>query len=84
MQNRILPISATINGITVINDSTSVPLFTALPSYALFNMRGGFTLNENSKIFVAFENIFDNFYRHPSWGVDGAGRSLLLHYRYKF
>ncbi len=59
-------------------------LFTSLPSYALFNLRGGITLSENSKVFVAFENIFDSFHRNPSWGIDGAGRSLLLQYRYKF
>ena len=62
----------------------SAPLFTGLPGYALFNLRGGFRVNETSNIFIAFENIFDNSYRNPSWGVDGAGRSLLLQYRYKF
>ncbi len=84
VQNRTLPIGAVINGVRVVNDNTSVPLFSYLPGYALFNVRGGFTLNEHSKVFVAFENIFDNFHRNPSWGIDGAGRSLLLQYRYKF
>ncbi|MGI8641634.1 MAG: TonB-dependent receptor [Pyrinomonadaceae bacterium] len=62
----------------------SRPLFTSLPGYALFNLRGGFTVNERSKVFVAFENIFDSFHRNPSWGIDGASRSLLVQYRYKF
>lgn len=84
MQNRILSIGAVINDIRVVNDSTSIPLFNGLPGYALFNLRGEFTFNENSKIFVAFENIFDKFHRNPSWGIDGTGRSLLLQYRYKF
>jgi outer membrane receptor protein involved in Fe transport len=55
-----------------------------LPSYAIFNLRGGFNFNEKSQLFVAFENIFDNFYRNPSWGIDGAGRNLTIQYRYKF
>jgi len=59
-------------------------LFTSLPSYALFNVRAGFNINEKSQFFVAFENIFDNFHRNPSWGIDGAGRNLTVQYRYKF
>ncbi len=59
-------------------------LFTFLPSYALANVRGGFTLNEKTSVFLAFENIFDSFYRNPSWGIDGAGRSFTAQFRYKF
>lgn len=59
-------------------------LFTSLPSYALANLRGGFTINENANIFWAFENMFDTFHRNPSWGIDGAGRSFTLKFRYKF
>jgi len=84
VQNRLLPIGATINGVRVVNNDTAVPLFTSLPSYAIFNLRGGFNFSEKSQVFVAFENIFDNFYRNPSWGIDGAGRNLTIQYRYKF
>ncbi|MCY7346230.1 MAG: TonB-dependent receptor [Pyrinomonadaceae bacterium] len=84
VQNRLLPIGATVNGVTIINNDTAAPLFTSLPSYALFNLRGGLNFGEKSQIFVAFENIFDNFHRNPSWGIDGAGRSLTVQYRYKF
>lgn len=73
VQNRILGVGV-----------DSAPLFTYLPSFALFNLRGGFNLNDKSQIFWGFENIFDQFHRKPSWGIDGAGRSLKLQYRYKF
>ncbi|MBA3631692.1 MAG: TonB-dependent receptor [Acidobacteria bacterium] len=73
VQNRVLGVGV-----------NSAPLFNYLPSYALFNLRGGFTVNEKSKVFVAFQNIFDSFHRNPSWGIDGAGRSLFVQYRYKF
>jgi outer membrane receptor protein involved in Fe transport len=62
----------------------TTPLFTSLPSYATVNLRGGFTINEKTSMFFAFENIFDKFYRNPSWGIDGAGRSFTTQLRYKF
>jgi hemoglobin/transferrin/lactoferrin receptor protein len=84
VQDRILPVGATINGVTVVDNNTAIPLFTRLPSYALFNLRGGFNMGERSRVFIAFENIFDRFYRNPSWGIDGAGRNFTVQYRYKF
>ncbi|MEZ5424992.1 MAG: TonB-dependent receptor [Pyrinomonadaceae bacterium] len=59
-------------------------LFNYLPGYGVFNLRGGFRFGERSQIFLAFENIFDHYYRNPSWGIDGAGRSFLMQYRYEF
>ena len=84
VQNRLLPIGATINGVTIADNNTAVPLFTYLPRYATANIRGSFSFTENSSIFVAFENITDAFYRNPSWGIDGTGRSLTIQLRYKF
>ena len=84
LQNRLLPIGATINGVLVVNDSTAVPLFTHLPGYGLANVRGGFTINEHANIFWAFENILDQAYRNPSWGIDGSGRSFTAQLRLKF
>jgi hemoglobin/transferrin/lactoferrin receptor protein len=84
VQNRLLPIGATINGVTVVDNNSSVPLFIYLPSYATANLRGGFTFNEHATVFVAFENITDSFYRNPSWGIDGTGRSVTVQFRYKF
>lgn len=84
VQNRLLPIGATINGVLVVNDSTAVPLYTALPAYGLANIRGGIYINEKAGIFWAFENIFDQAYRNPSWGIDGTGRSFSVQVRYKF
>lgn len=84
VQNRLLPLGATVNGVFIANNDTNVPLFTRLPGYGLISLRGGFNVNENSQFFVQFENIFDQFHRNPSWGIDGAGRNLMLQYRYKF
>lgn len=84
VQNRVLPIGATINGVLVVNNDTSVPLFTAIPGYALFNVRGGYRFNENQEITFDFENIGDKSHRAPGWGIDGAGRSLRIQYRFRF
>jgi outer membrane receptor protein involved in Fe transport len=68
----------------LLGSANSAPMFTYLPSYFLFNVRGGFKLNEKNNVTWAFENIFDRQYRNPSWGIDGAGRSVSFQYQYKF
>lgn len=73
VQNRILGVGV-----------DSAPLFTYLPSFALFNLRGGINITDKSQIFWSFENIFDQFHRKPSWGIDGAGRNFKIQYRFKF
>jgi hemoglobin/transferrin/lactoferrin receptor protein len=60
------------------------PLFTYLPGYGVANIRGGFKITEKATVFAALENIFDQFYRNPSWGIDGSGRSFSAQFRYRF
>ena len=84
VQNRLLPIGATINGVTVVDNHTHVPLFTAVPGYGLVGLRGGMRFGERSEVLFDFENIADKQYRGISWGIDGAGRGITLRYRYKF
>ncbi|MDX6271687.1 MAG: iron complex outerrane recepter protein [Acidobacteriota bacterium] len=84
VQNRLLPIGAIINGVTVVNNDTNVPLYPYLPGYGLVGLRGAFRFDDHSEVFFDFENIADKQYRGISWGVDGAGRGLTLRYRYKF
>jgi outer membrane receptor protein involved in Fe transport len=84
VQNRLLPIGATINGVTVVDNNSNVPLFTALPGYGLLGLRGAVRFSERSEFLFDFENIGDKQYRGISWGIDGAGRGVTLRYRYKF
>ena len=84
VQNRLLPIGATINGVRVLDNSTNVPMFTAVPGYGLVGLRGALRFGDRSEVFVDFENIADKQYRGISWGIDGAGRGINLRYRYKF
>jgi hemoglobin/transferrin/lactoferrin receptor protein len=84
VQNRLLPLGATINGVRVENNDTLVPLFPHLPGYGLVGVRGALKFGERSEVFVDFENIFDKSYRGISWGIDGAGRGVTVRYRYSF
>lgn len=84
VQNRLLPIGATINGVRVVDANTLVPTFPYLPGYGLVGVRGGFKFNESSEMFVDFENIFDKSYRGIGWGIDGPGRGVTFRYRYSF
>jgi hemoglobin/transferrin/lactoferrin receptor protein len=84
IQNRLLPLGATINGVFVADATTNVPLYTAVPGYTLFGVRGSWRIGEHSEFLFDFENIGDRQYRGISWGVDGAGRGVTLRYRYKF
>jgi outer membrane receptor protein involved in Fe transport len=84
VQNRVLPIGATINGVRVVDNNTLVPLFSHLPGYGLAGVRGSLKFGDRSEVFVDFENIFDKSYRGISWGIDGAGRGVALRYRYEF
>lgn len=84
VQNRLLPIGATINGVTVVDNNSNVPLFTAVAGYGLVGLRGAVRISERSEFLFDLENIGDKQYRGISWGIDGAGRGVTLRYRYKF
>jgi hemoglobin/transferrin/lactoferrin receptor protein len=84
VQNRLLPLGATVNGVRVVNNDTPVPLFPYLPGYGLVGVRGALRFTEKSELFVDFENILDKSYRGISWGIDGAGRGVTVRYRYSF
>ena len=68
----------------VLGSANSAPLFTAIPGYALFGIRGGFQVSERSNVLVDFSNMLDQGHRGVSWGVDGAGRSLAVRYGHSF
>ncbi|HWQ03431.1 MAG TPA: TonB-dependent receptor, partial [Candidatus Nitrosotenuis sp.] len=59
-------------------------LFTAVPGYAVFGLRGGARIGERHEIFADFENIGDRNYRGPSWGIDAPGRGISFRYTFKF
>jgi outer membrane receptor protein involved in Fe transport len=84
VQDRLLPLGSTINGVFIANNGTAVPMFTAIPGYGLLNVRGGFRFNETHEVTVDFENIADKSHRSPGWGIDGPGRSVTVRYGLRF
>lgn len=62
----------------------SAPLFTAIPGYITFNVRGGLRMGEQHEVMIDFENIGDRHYRGISWGLDGPGRSIFIRYNIHF
>lgn len=84
VQDRVLPLGATINGVFIADNDTVVPTHPYLAGYGLVGVRGGMKFNDSSEMFVDFENIFDKSYRGISWGIDGAGRGVTVRYRYSF
>ena len=84
VQNRLLPVGTTVNGVFVANDQTAVPLFTAIPGYGLVSLRGGWRFSESQEVTFDFENIADKSHRAPGWGVDGPGRSITGRYQFRF
>lgn len=84
VQDRLLPIGATVNGVLIINNETAVPMFTAIPGYALFGIRGGIKIAEKHELLLDAKNLADRSHRLPGWGIDGPGRNLIVRYRFTF
>jgi len=52
-------------------------------SFATIGWRGGLRFGRHELILDA-ENLTDENYRGPSWGIDAPGRSLFLRYITRF
>lgn len=68
----------------VLGAENSLPMFTAIPGYAILGIRGGARIGERSDLLVNWSNLLDKNYRGISWGIDGPGRSLAVQYRVRF
>jgi outer membrane receptor protein involved in Fe transport len=84
IQDRWLPIGATINGVTVLNDNTRVPLYLSTAGWAAFHLRAGIPLTEQLDAMVALENLLDKNYRVHGSGIDAPGINFYLRVRWRF
>ena len=73
IQNRVLPIGATINGVRVVDNNTRVPLYLSTAGWAVAGIRSGFPLSERWQLYGGIENALDRNYRYHGSGVDAPG-----------
>ena len=84
VQNRLLPIGATINGVTVVDDSTDVPLYLKTAGFATLNVRAGYRFGERHSLIFGIENILDKNYRINGSGIDSPGVNATLRYLFRY
>ena len=61
----------------------SSSLYTAIPGYTVYGIRGGVRFRD-SEVLVDLENLGDENYRGPSWGMDAPGRGLYVRFATRF
>lgn len=61
----------------------SGPLYSEIPGYVTFGVRGGLNFGRHAVV-LDLENITDENYRGPSWGMDAPGRGLYVSYRVSY
>jgi hemoglobin/transferrin/lactoferrin receptor protein len=84
IQDGVLPIGAKINGVTVVGDSTKVPLYLKTAGWYALDILGAISVGERTTLHFGVGNIFDASYRIHGSGVDSAGANLYLGFRYRF
>jgi hemoglobin/transferrin/lactoferrin receptor protein len=84
IQDRVLPIGATINGAKIADDSTRVPLYLGTDSWWTLDLNGGLSLGERSRLNFGLSNLLDKNYRLHGSGIDAGGINAFLGMRYMF
>jgi outer membrane receptor protein involved in Fe transport len=73
LQDRVLPIGATINTVRVLDDLSRVPLFLQTDGSLSVDVRGEIPLEERVNLYLGVSNVFDRNYRHHGSGLDAPG-----------
>jgi hemoglobin/transferrin/lactoferrin receptor protein len=84
LQNRVLPIGATLNGVRIMDDNSRVPLYTSTAGWAVFHIRSGIPMGERWELNSAIENVLDQNYRYHGSGVDAPGFNAWVGLRFVF
>ena len=82
--DRVLPLGASINGVTIVDDNSRAPLFVATPGFAVFHLQGIFRISENTSLVMSLRNLLDKNYRLHGSGIDESGLNGSLGLRVRF
>jgi outer membrane receptor protein involved in Fe transport len=84
IQNRVLPLGATIGGVRIADDNSRAPLYVTTAGYAALHVRGTLRLSEGLQLDWAALNLLDKNYRTHGSGLDASGRNVFARLRYAF
>ncbi|MCY7376619.1 MAG: TonB-dependent receptor [Pyrinomonadaceae bacterium] len=84
IRDRVLPVGGIVNGVTVTDENTRVPLYTKTGGYATINLRGSFALAEKINLNIGLFNILDRNYRTHGSGTDSPGINFWTGLRFSF
>jgi outer membrane receptor protein involved in Fe transport len=84
IQNRVLPIGATVNGVRIVDDSSRAPMYLSTAGWAVVSVRSGLPLGERWSLNAGVENLLDRNYRYHGSGVDAPGVNAWAGMRFVF
>ena len=84
VQDRVLPLGSTINGVRITSDQTRVPMFLRTDAWFSADFRSGWSLGEDTTLYLGVSNLFDSNYRSHGTGVDAPGIGAFVGLRYGF
>jgi len=84
IRDRVLPIGATVNGVSILDDNSRVPLFTATPGFVFLGVRCGMQVSEGTWLNLALMNLLDRNYRTHGSGVDAPGINMFANVKVLF
>ncbi|HYO83200.1 MAG TPA: TonB-dependent receptor [Bryobacteraceae bacterium] len=84
IQDRVLPIGATIDGVRITDDNSRVPLLNRTAGWFQHDVRFGWHAGEHSTLYAGVFNLFDASYRMHGSGVDATGISAFVGLKLRF
>lgn len=84
MQNRVLPLGQTINGVLISGDGTRVPAYLSTAGWATLNLRFTVPLAERLSAFGGVSNLLDRNYRVHGSGADAPGVGVTVGLDWRF
>lgn len=76
IRDRVLPLGAIVNGVTIVDDGTRAPLYTRTPAFLAVSLAAGASIAKKASLKLSVSNLFDRSYRVHGSGVDAPGVSV--------